>query len=102
MDRKRTKLSLEQILDILRRRTPWVLLCVVLVAGAAYVLSKRETKEYTATASLVFNNEQLGQQVAGLSVASNESPQSQENTNVKLVQLGGAAAKTAGLLGQGL
>jgi succinoglycan biosynthesis transport protein ExoP len=102
VDHKQTKPSLERMLGILRRRTPWVLLCVVLVAGAAYAFSKHETKEYTATASLVFNNEQLGQQIAGLSVASNESPQSQENTNVKLVQLGDVAAKTAGLLGQGL
>jgi len=102
VDHKQTKPSLERMLDILRRRTPWVLLCVMLVAGAAYVFSKHQTKQYTATASLVFNNEQLGQQIAGLSVASNESPQSQENTNVKLVQLGDAAAKTAGLLGQGL
>ena len=50
---------------------------------------------------MVFNNNQPSQQVAGLPVVSN-STQAQQNTNVKLVQLGDMAEKTAGLLGQGL
>jgi polysaccharide biosynthesis transport protein len=102
METEQTTLSLEQVVAILRRRILWVLLCFVLVAGAAYGFSKHQTKKYTATASLVFDNDQPGQQVAGLSVASNENPQAQQNTNVKLVQLGDLAAKTAGLLGHGL
>src|ERR1700690_4621299 len=102
MDAKQTNLSLEQVLGVLRRRVPWILLCIVLVAGAAYVSSKQQTKKYTATAALVFNNNQLGQQVAGLPAVSSEGPQSQQNTNLKLVQLGDMAAKTAGTLGQGL
>src|SRR5712691_249143 len=103
MDTEQATLSLEQTLGILRRRVRWIPLCFVLVAGAAYGFSKDQTKKYTATASLVFNNNQLGQQVAGLQAAgSNESQQAQQNTNLKLVQLGDMAAKTAGLLGQGL
>jgi polysaccharide biosynthesis transport protein len=102
MDTEQTNQSFEQVLGILRRRTPWILLCFVLVAGAAYGFSKHQTKKYTATASLVFNNQQLSQQVAGLPVASSSNPQAQQNTNLKLVQLGDMAAKTAGLLGQGL
>jgi polysaccharide biosynthesis transport protein len=102
MDTEQTNLSLEQVLAILRRRTPWILLCFVLVAGAAYGFSKHQIKKYTATASLVFNNNQLSQQVAGLPVASASNPQAQQNTNLKLVQLGDMAAKTADLLGQGL
>ena len=58
-----------------------------LTAGAAYGFSKHQTKKYTATASLVFNNNQPSQQVAGLPVVSN-STQAQQNTNLKLVQLG--------------
>jgi receptor protein-tyrosine kinase len=102
MDTEQTNLSLEQVLGVLRRRAPWILLCFVLVAAAAYGFSKHQTKKYTATASLVFSNNQLGQQVAGLSVASSNNQQALQNTNLKLVQLGDMAAKTAGLLGQGL
>ena len=99
MDPQQTNLSLEQVLGILRRRVPWILLCFVLVSGAAYAFSKHQTKKYTATASLVFNNSQLGQQIAGLPATSTSN---QQATNLKLVKLGDAAAKTARLLGQGL
>lgn len=102
MDTAQTTLSLEQVLGVVRRRTLWVLLCAALAGGAAYGLSTQQSKQYTATASLVFNNNQPGQQLAGLEVASSENPQSQQNTNVKLVQLGDMATKTAGVLGHGL
>ena len=71
-------------------------------SARAYGFSKHQTKKYTATASLVFSNNQLGQQVAGLPVASSNNQLALQNTNLKLVQLGDMAAKTAGLLGQGL
>jgi len=99
MDTEQTNLSLEQVLGILRRRTLWVVLCFALVTGAAYGFSKHQTKKYTATASLVFNNNQLGQQIAGLPAT---SASNQQATNLKLVKLGGAAGKTALLLGQEL
>jgi capsular exopolysaccharide synthesis family protein len=102
MDTDQANLSIEQLLGVLRRRAPWIALCFVLIAGVAFGLSNHETKKYTATASLVFNNDQLSQQVAGLPVASSNNQLAQQNTNLKLVQLGDMAAKTAGLLGQGL
>jgi tyrosine-protein kinase len=102
MDTEQTNLSLEQVLGILRRRLPSILLCFVLVAGAAYGVSKHQTKEYTATASLVFNNNQSGQQVAGLQAVSSSNQLAQQNTNLKLVQLGDMAEKTAALLDRGL
>jgi capsular exopolysaccharide synthesis family protein len=103
MDTEQTSLGFEQVLGILRRRAPWILLCFVLVAAASYGFSKHQTKKYTATASLVFNNNQQAQQVAGLQAASsNETQQAQQSTNINLVQLGDMAAKTASLLGQGL
>src|SRR5947209_6204308 len=102
MDSEHTSLSLEQILGILRRRAPWILLCFVLVAGAAFVFSKRQTKRYTATTALVFNNNQLGQQAAGLTPVSVGNQQAQQNTNVKLVQLGDMPEITAKVLGRGL
>src|SRR5208282_963309 len=100
MDTEQTNRGLEEVLGVLRRRAPWIVLCSVLVAGAAYGFSKHQVKRYTATASLVFNNNQLGQQVAGLQPVSSNNQQAQQETNVKLVQLGDMAAKTAGLIGE--
>jgi capsular exopolysaccharide synthesis family protein len=102
MDTEETNLTTQQIVGVLRRRSPWILLCLVLVAGAAYGFSKHQANKFTATASLVFSNNQQAQQVAGLPVASSSSQQAQQNTNLKLVQLGDMAAKTAARLGQGL
>jgi len=102
MDAEQTNLGLEQVMGVLRRRAPWIVLCLVLAAAAAYGFSKHQTKKYTATASLVFNDNQEAQQVAGLPVASSNSQQAQQTTNLKLVQLGDMAEKTASVLGQRL
>ncbi len=83
----------------------WVLLCFVLVAAAAYGYSKHQTKKYTATASLVFNNNPLSQQIAGLSSISSgggSSTLDQQASNIEHVKLGDMAAKTASLLGNEL
>jgi len=97
-------LSLEDALGVLRRRMPWIVLCVVLVAGAAYGFSKHQTKKYTASASLAFSNNSLSQQIAGLSPGSSSSSSllAQQASNLELVRHGEMAAKTASLLGHGL
>jgi capsular exopolysaccharide synthesis family protein len=97
-----TYLSFEQVLSVLRRRALWIVICFVVIAGVAFAYSKHQTKQYTATASLVFNNNQLSQQVAGLQAVSSSNQQALQNTNLKLVQLGDMAEKTAGKLGRGL
>jgi succinoglycan biosynthesis transport protein ExoP len=102
MGSEQTNLSTEQFLGVLRRRAPWIALCLLVAAGATYGLSKRETKKYTATASLAFNNNQLDQQIAGLSAGSSSSALSQENSDAELVKVGTTAATTASLLGHGL
>jgi succinoglycan biosynthesis transport protein ExoP len=91
-------------LRVLRRRAPLIALCAVIVAAAAYGFSKRETKKYTATASLVFNTSPLSQQIAGLPSpgVSSSGLLAQEASNVELVRSGDVAAKTAILLGHGL
>src|SRR6478672_259439 len=94
--------SLDQVLSTLRRRAPWVLVCFLVVTVAAFAFSKAQTKRYTATASLVFNNDQLGQQAAGLQPVSVNNQQAQQSTNVKLVLLGDMAQRTATTLGGGL
>jgi succinoglycan biosynthesis transport protein ExoP len=96
VDVEQSKVDPGRWLGVLRRRAAWIVLCVVLVAGVAYGLSKRQTKKYTATAALVFNNNQLGQQVAGLqALNSSGNPQNQQATDLKLVQLGDMGEKTA-------
>jgi capsular exopolysaccharide synthesis family protein len=94
--------NLERLLGVVRRRAPWILLCFVVLSAAAFGFSKHQTKKYTATASLVFNNDQLNQQAAGLPAVVSGNQQPQQETNVKLVQLGDMAEKTARLLGLGL
>jgi capsular exopolysaccharide synthesis family protein len=91
----------EKALSILRRRAPVIVLCLLLVAGVAFALSEQQTKQYTATAALVFNTNQPNQQVAGLTEVSSTSPQAQQSTNVKLVELGNTAGLTAKRLAAG-
>jgi capsular exopolysaccharide synthesis family protein len=99
MDAAQSDLSLHQALAIARRLLPWIVLCVVAAAGAAYGVSKNQTKKYTATAVLFFKSSQPSQQIVGLpSTPSNES----QTNIVKLVQFGDVAAKTAHTLGRGL
>jgi capsular exopolysaccharide synthesis family protein len=97
--------DLKQALGVLRRRGALVALCALLVAGAAFEFSKHQTKKYAATASVVFSNNSLSQQIAGLSVgggASSSALLAQEATNVELLKGGGIAAKTASAIGHGL
>jgi capsular exopolysaccharide synthesis family protein len=103
MATEQANLSFEQILGIVRRRSPWILLCFVLGAGVAYGVSKHQTKKYTATASLSFNNNSLSQQIAGLSPNNaGNSLLAQQASDLELVRVGDMAAKTAMLLGRGL
>ena len=98
-------LNLEQVLHVLRRRAPWMVLCFVLVTGATYGFSKHQAEKYTATASLNFSNNSLSQQLAGLSAGSSSSSSSlaaQQARDLELVRGGDTAAKTAKLLGHGL
>jgi polysaccharide biosynthesis transport protein len=94
-------LNLGQVLGVLRRRLPLVLLCVVVVGATAFAFSKQQTKEYTATAAVSFSSDPLSQQVAGLPPVS-VNPLTQQASNVELVRLGDMALKTAQRLGHGL
>jgi len=96
------EISLQRALGVLRRRAFWILLCVALAAAAAFAYSTQQTKQYTATASLVFSGSQLNQQIAGLQPTATSDSQIQQATNVELVRLGNTSAKTADILGAGL
>ena len=58
----------ERALRVLRRRWALIVLCVVLVAGAAIALSLHQQKQYTASSSLLFSNNQFDQVIFGSSV----------------------------------
>ena len=100
MDPNSSISNFERGIDILRRRGLWIVLCCVLAAAAAFVYSKHQTKKYTATASLIFKSNQLTQQIAGLPTSL--PALAAQNSNVKLVQVGDMAEKTASQLGKGL
>lgn len=69
----------------LRRRAWVVVLCALLGAAGAYVAARAETKRYTAAASLLFAQQQLGQQVFGYATATPiTDPSVVEATNVQL------------------
>jgi succinoglycan biosynthesis transport protein ExoP len=71
----------------------------VIAAASAFVFAKREPKQYTAAASLLFANNQVGAEATGLSPVYVPLTQAQQDTNVQLVGLGDVAAKTAAQLG---
>jgi len=97
-------IDFRQIMGILRHRLPLIAACVVIATGAAYGFSKRETKKYTTTASIVFNDNTLSQQIAGLGVSASTASSllAEQAGNLELVRGSGVAAKTASLVGHGL
>lgn len=48
--------ALQDLLPILRRQLAWIVLCCVLVSGAAYFFSARQDKEYSAKASVLLRD----------------------------------------------
>jgi capsular polysaccharide biosynthesis protein len=77
-------------------------LCIVIALGVALAYSLKAQKKYTATASLLFNNTPLSQQIAGLQAVPNSNQQSQQDTNTQLLKLGDIAQRTARDVGHGL
>jgi capsular exopolysaccharide synthesis family protein len=90
----------ERVLRVLRRRAGLIVLCTLLTAAAAFGFSKQQTKQYTATASLVFeDSNQIPQILFGHSGGSEDTP-ARQSTRVKLLELGPAATRTAKKLGR--
>jgi capsular exopolysaccharide synthesis family protein len=86
----------EQALRVLRRRWWVIVLCAVLVAGAAVALSRAQPKQYTASSALLFSNNQFDQEIFGsTSPLSIQDPTTQQATNINLASLPIVAARTA-------
>lgn len=95
-----TRMNVERTLRIVRRRAPIVVICILVAAASAFVFARSQTKQYAATASLLFANNQVAAVATGLTPASQPPlSASQQDTNVQLVGLGDVAAKTAAALG---
>lgn len=80
------------------RRTPLIVACTLLTAGAALVFSLLQTKQYTADASLLFRDPGYDQRLfGGTSVYTD--PQREAATNVSLISLDAVADRAAAALG---
>ena len=102
MQRDSIGLDLNGALRILRQRAPLILLCTIVTALAAFAFSSRQAREYTATADVLFTNQQVAQQAAGLPVIPTSNPQPDQDTDLKLATLPRVASETATALGHGL
>jgi len=87
--------GLTDILGILRRRILVILGCLILVAGAALGFSLLQTKQYSATASLLFRDPGFDQRLFGAQAFSTPDPAREAATNLNLVSLDAVADRTA-------
>jgi capsular exopolysaccharide synthesis family protein len=86
----------------LQRRVRWIAACAVLAAIGTYVVSRQQTKKYTATAAVQFKRSEPGRSVAALPSTLAITPRAQWAANIRLVRSGAIATPTAARLGQGL
>jgi polysaccharide biosynthesis transport protein len=91
--------NLSQLLIVLRRRWRLLLLCPVLVAAAAVGFSELQTREYTASSSLLFRDTQFDQELFGTNFTPSAlDPTQEQATNFGLVSLPTVAARAAAAL----
>ena len=57
--------TLQRVIPIIRRNLGLILLCVVLVPAAALAISLLQSKEYTASSSLLFRDPGLDEKLFG-------------------------------------
>lgn len=91
-------LDLERVLAVLRRRWWVVVLLTIVVGAAAFGLSKREPRQYTATTSVLFPNPELQQQASGLQLlptSPSEDPTIMATNIQLLTSQSGVASATA-------
>ncbi len=86
---------MERGLAFVRRNLVLLLICFAVVPAAALVYSLLQTKEYTASASLLFGATSLDQKLSASGVSSETDPERAAATNLKLVSLDRIAVLTA-------
>lgn len=99
------QLNLERVLAVLRRRWWVIAILALVVGGASFAFSEHQTKQYTATSSVLFQDPQLSQEESGLEATLN-SPSDDPTimaTNVQLLtEQSGVPGLTARVIGHGL
>jgi Mrp family chromosome partitioning ATPase/capsular polysaccharide biosynthesis protein len=98
---ERQSINVDRALGFLRRRGLLIASCMLLAGVAAFAISKSQQEEYTATAAVAFDEDQLTQEIAGLPVTAT-NVLLQNASNLELLDLGNMAAKTAAKVGHGL
>jgi Mrp family chromosome partitioning ATPase len=91
--------DLGDVVGVLRRRLPVIVLAVVLAAGAAYFLAARQPDVYRADATLLFRDSNVSQLVTGVATGSPGTPERNAATNLGLISLNTVATRTATRLG---
>ncbi|MHB8691981.1 MAG: tyrosine-protein kinase domain-containing protein [Solirubrobacteraceae bacterium] len=89
----------QQLFAALRRRIRIIVVCVLLGGAAAFVQSELQTKEYSATAALLFQVNDLSQQLFGYYTSPIIDPSQAASTDLNLVSQPVVAASTARTLG---
>jgi capsular exopolysaccharide synthesis family protein len=89
------------VLRTLRRHAALILLCLLATAAAAFAISKAQTREYQATASIYFHDPQTNEVTAGLYVAPVDH-QVRVDTDLMLATLPRIATATAAAIGAGV
>jgi polysaccharide biosynthesis transport protein len=88
--------TVERVLHVARRNVVLILLCLILVPAAALGASQLQQEQYTATASLLFRDPGFDQTLFNAqAIESNEDPERQAATNIRLVSLEEVAERTA-------
>ena len=91
--------TLEPLLSALRRRRRIIVVCILLSLAASIALSKAQQNEYTASASILFRDPGIDQQLFGYSAFSPSNDQaSQAATNIALVSLPTVESRTSAAL----
>jgi succinoglycan biosynthesis transport protein ExoP len=90
--------AFERGMAILRRNWLLIAICIVTVPAAALVYSLLQTKQYTASASLLFGATSLDQRLQSSSLSEEADPERVAATNLKLVSLRRVAVLTADAL----
>jgi succinoglycan biosynthesis transport protein ExoP len=101
-DRPEDRPALSRELAILRRNWVIALICIVVAPIVAFAYSKSQTKEYTASASLLFTNQQVEAGLLGTEPAANSDPAREAATNLKLASLTTLSVRTAKAIGKGV
>jgi receptor protein-tyrosine kinase len=92
--------ALKRFLGIARRNRWLLLVCFLAVPAAALAYSLQQTKQYTATASLVFGTSGVETSLFEFSAPVNPDPQRESNTNLQLVSVQQVAQRTVKALNE--